>query len=105
LREAEEEAGIIFDKDVFISIGKYPASYTLFNGSYINNEWVSLYVLFTGKHISEFIPQPSEVDHFIKLPLRELAEWIATEKEDCIRGTESFEMLENYLKENNYYKS
>jgi len=97
VRETREEAGLMFDEEEFQYIGKRTLSYTENNGTYINHEWIYLYVLCTDKDVSEFTPQPSEVDHFIKLPLRELAEWISTEKEDCICDPKSFEMLNNYL--------
>lgn len=99
MRELLEETGISFDGDNLVYIGSRPSSDTINNGAYINNEWVETYVLRSDINIETFIPQPSEVDHFIKIPFEELQQWIIEEKEDCICGGPKFEMLEQYLRE------
>lgn len=99
MRELLEETGILFDSDNLVYIGNRPSSDTINNGAYINNEWVETYVLRSDISVETFIPQPSEVDHFIKIPFEKLQQWIIEEKEDCICGGPKFEMLEKYLRE------
>lgn len=100
LREIEEELGIKISEEELIYLGDISKESTQHNGTYINKEHDSVYLVKKDIPIEDFTISQEEVDHIKYIPLDEFKKWIVEEKPDLLMHTKEFEMIFNYLDKN-----
>ena len=94
LRELKEELNLDVDKDElqFIKTLKKSSRYT---ETFINNEFVDLYILRTNKKIEDMKYQKEEISEIFYVPYKEFKKMVNNYQPDLLRHEEEFEILFN----------
>lgn len=95
-REVEEEIGIAVDPEQLVWIGRRIAINDL-PGEYLDRELQDVFLLRDERDLSEFTPNPQELEALLKLPLESLLDLLtgACESIDAIRRSATSDNIEN----------
>ena len=97
IREIKEEIGVDVTPDELEMIGKTSHEVVLANGTYFDNEKVTVYIVKNNFDISQFKIQVEEVEELRWISILEFREWVDEKKENLTPNREEYIILLEYL--------
>lgn len=101
IREIEEEIGISMQQEELIYLGEVTQQKISNNDSYIDNEYVDIYLVEKKIKISSMKMQKSEVDDLCYVPLDTLETWVEEKNPEILEHDDEYELLFQVLKNRN----
>jgi len=100
IREIKEEIGIDVVIDDLKMVGRTSHQVVLANGTYFDNEKITVYVIKNNLEISHFKIQYEEVEELRWIPIAEFKKWVDEKRDNLTPNWEEYEILLKYLTEN-----
>ena len=100
IREIKEEVGVDVAPDELEMIGKTSHEVVLANGTYLDNEKVTVYVVKNNFDISQFKIQEEEVEEVRWISALEFKKWVKEKRDNLTPNWEEYAILLEYLMKN-----
>ncbi len=100
LREIEEEIGLKLSSIDLKQIGEITQQHVLNNGTFINNEYNSIYLVKTDIDIDKFKMQMEEVKDLRWIPIPEFKKWAEEKRSDLVPHPEEYKLILEYVEKN-----
>ena len=99
LREIEEELGIKIVERELNYLGVTKRQNIVNNGTYIDNEFVDVYIIEKDIPLSKIVMQESEVKNIQYIFWEKLKDWVNSGSKNLFYHHEEYQLLFDYLKE------